>query len=61
MREFRVPLKPPKIPTTSNKSVRFPNEVIDEVEKAIRGTDCSFSYFVVESVRYALEHLNKDS
>lgn len=29
--------KIPKVPPTSNKSVRFPNDMLEEVEAAIRG------------------------
>ena len=35
--------------------------VIDEIEDAIKGTDCTFSAFVVEAVRVALENLKEDS
>lgn len=55
MRDFHIP----KIPATTNKSIRFPNDVIDKVEDAIRGTDCTFSAFVVEAVRVALENLQE--
>ena len=55
MRDFHIP----KIPATTNKSIRFPNDVIDKVEKAIRGTDCTFSAFVVEAGRVALENLQE--
>lgn len=55
MRDFHIP----KIPATTNKSIRFPNDVIDKVEQAIRGTDCTFSAFVVEAVRVALENLQE--
>ena len=55
MRDFHIP----KIPATTNKSIRFPNDVIDKVEEAIRGTDCTFSAFVVEPVRVALENLQE--
>ena len=57
MRKFRIP----SIPPTTNKSIRFPNDVIDEIEEAITGTDCTFSAFVVEAVRVALENLKEDS
>ncbi len=56
MGTFRIP----NIPPTTNKSVRFPNDVIDQVEEAIRGKDCTFSAFVVEAVRVALESLKED-
>lgn len=56
MRKFKIPAVPP----TTNKSIRFPNDVIEEVEEAIRGKDCTFSAFVVEAVRVALENLKED-
>jgi len=51
MRKFKIPSKP----MTTSKGIRFPNDVIEDVEKAIKQTDCTFSAFVVEAVRYALE------
>ena len=57
MRDFHIP----KIPATTNKSIRFPNDVIDKVEEAIRGTDCTFSAFVVEAVRVAVATLEEDT
>lgn len=55
MKPFHIP----KIPATTNKSIRFPNDVIEQVEEAIRGTDCTFSAFVVEATRVALENLKE--
>lgn len=55
MKPFHIP----KIPATTNKSIRFPNDVIEQVEEAIRGTDCTFSAFVVEATRVALEKLKE--
>lgn len=55
MAKFRIP----KTPSSTNKSVRFPNDMIDEVETAIRGTDCTFSAFVVSAVRWALDNLRE--
>ena len=57
MKRFKIPSVPP----TTNKSIRFPNDLIDEIEDAIKGTDCTFSAFVVEAVRVALENLKEDS
>ena len=51
----------PKVPPTTNKTVRFPNDVIEDVEKAIRGTDCTFSAFVIAAVRSALEDLAEET
>lgn len=56
MRKFKIP----KIPSTTSKSIRFPTDVIDEVEEAIRGKDCTFTAFVVEAVRVALENLREE-
>lgn len=56
MKKFRIP----KIPQTTSKSIRFPNDVIEEVEKALVGTECTFSAFVVEAVRVALDNLKED-
>ena len=56
MRKFQIP----KTPRSTTKSVRFPNEVIEEVENAIKGTDCTFTAFVVEATRVALENLKEE-
>ena len=57
MKKFKIP----QIPQTTSKSIRFPNDVIDEVESVLVGTDCTFSAFVVEAVRVALEKLKEES
>ena len=51
--------KIPSIPPTTNKTIRFPNDVIEEVEQAIVGKDCTFSAFVIAAVRAALEDLKE--
>lgn len=56
MKVFKIP----KIPPTTVKSIRFPNDLIENIEVAIRGTDCTFTAFVVEAVRVALENLEED-
>ena len=56
MRKFKIP----SIPPTVRKSVRFPNDIVEEVEKAIQGKECTFSAFVVEAVRVALDNLEQD-
>ena len=50
--------KIPSIPPTTNKTIRFPNDVIQRIEYEIRGKDCTFSAFVIEAVRVALENLS---
>lgn len=56
MRKFKVPV----IPATTSKTVRFPNDIIDQVEVAIRGTGATFSAFVIEATRVALENLAEE-
>lgn len=56
MRVFKIP----KIPPTTAKSIRFPNDLIERIETAICGTDCTFTAFVVEAVRVALANLEED-
>ena len=51
--------KIPSIPQTTNKTIRFPNDVIADVESAINGENCTFSAFVVAAVRAALEELGQ--
>ena len=55
MKKFKIPSVPP----TTNKCIRFPNNVIDEVEQAIQGKSCTLTAFVVEAVRVALENLKE--
>ena len=55
MGKFVIPSTPP----TTNKTIRFPNDMIENVEKAIQGKDCTFSAFVVAAVRAALEELEE--
>jgi len=57
MAKFKIPV----IPRTTNKSIRFPNYIIDEVEEVIKGTECSFTAFVVEAVRVALKDIKDTS
>ena len=57
MKKFRIPSVPP----TTSKSIRFPNDLIEQIAEAIRGKDCTFSAFVVEAVRVALADLEEES
>lgn len=56
MKKFQIPAIPP----TTNKCIRFPNNIIEEVEAAIEGKQCTFTAFVVEAVRVALENLKEE-
>ncbi len=55
-RKFKLPAEP----GTTPKNIRFPNYVIDEVEEAIRGTKITFSAFVIEATKVALENLREE-
>ena len=55
MEKFRIPV----VPSTTNKSIRFPNDVIEAVEGAIVGKECTFTAFVIEAVRVALRNLEE--
>lgn len=57
MGKFQIP----SIPPTTNKTIRFPNDVLEGVEQAIQGKDCTFSAFVIAAVRAALEDLDRES
>lgn len=50
----------PSIPTATVKSVRFPDSMLEEIEEIINTKDCSFSAFVVECVRFALEDIKEN-
>ena len=55
MAKFKIP----SIPPTVNKTIRFPNDVVEGVEKAIQGRDCTFSAFVIASVKNALNDIEE--
>lgn len=55
MKKFQIP----SIPPTTNKCIRFPNNIIEGVEKAIEGKNCTFTAFVVEAVKVALENIEE--
>ncbi len=51
--------KIPSVPMTTQKTIRFPNDIIDRIENNIIGRDCTFSKFVIEAVREILDELEK--
>ena len=56
MKKFKLPA----VPQSTSKSIRFPNEVIEQVEQAIRGTEVTFSAFVIEATRVARAKLREE-
>ena len=55
MGRFQIPSTPPTI----NKTIRFPSDVVEDVEKVIQGKNCTFSAFVIAAVRTALEEVHQ--
>ena len=56
MGKFKIPT----VSSTTNKTVRFPNNNLDRVDKAIQGKDCTFPAFVISVFRAALKKYDKD-
>ena len=52
---FKIPAESP----TTNKTIRFPNDIIKQIGKETQGKDCTFSAFVNAATRAALEELEK--
>ncbi len=46
---------------SENKTIRFPIDIIEEINEAISGKDVSFSNFVIQACRYALDNLESNS
>lgn len=52
--------KIPSIPPTTNKTIRFPNDLVENVENLIQNKDCTFSAFVIAAVRAAVNEVNQE-
>ncbi len=57
MSNFKIPI----IPSTTQRSIRFPNDLIDDVEDTIRGKDTTFSAFIIAATRHAIEELKEEN
>ena len=55
MSNFKIPIIPP----TTQRSIRFPNDLIDDVEKAIKEKETTFSAFIVAATRHAIDELKE--
>lgn len=51
-------LKPKK--QTENKTIRFPQDLVNEIENYIQNKDVTFSRFVIQACEYALEDIKKE-
>jgi len=45
---------------TENKTIRFPIALIAEIEEAIKGHDVTFTGFVIQACRYALDNMDNE-
>lgn len=52
---FKIPV----IPATTQKTIRFPNNIIENIENQLIGTECSFSSFVIAATRNALMEIEE--
>lgn len=46
---------------SENKTIRFPLELVERVNKTIDGHDVSFSNFVIQAVEYTLDHMDEQT
>lgn len=46
---------------TENKTIRFPLKLIKEIENAIEKKDVTFSGFVIQACRYALDNMGTET
>jgi hypothetical protein len=59
--DFMKKFKIPSVPPTTNKCIRFPNDLIEQIETEIKGTNCTFTAFVIEAVKVALANLKEEN
>ena len=48
-----------KKPTSSNRTVRMPDDLIDKIGKIANDKGISFNQLVIQCCEFALEHLNE--
>lgn len=56
MRDFKIP----SIYPSTNKCIRFPNDLIEDIENVIEGKNCTFSAFIVEAARVAVDNIKEN-
>lgn len=49
----------PNIKESENKTIRFPVDLLDEIETVIKENNVTFSGFILQACRYALDNLDK--
>lgn len=45
---------------SSNKTIRMPNELIEQLEDVARKKDVSFSQLIIQCCQYALDNMKAD-
>lgn len=53
MKKFKIPNKPP----TVNKCIRFPEDLVEQVESIIANKNCTFTAFVIAATKDAINKL----
>ena len=56
MEKFKIP----KSPTSHNKTIRIPDELIEKIEDYITKNDCTFTDFIIESIKFAFRNMDKN-
>ena len=46
---------------TENKTIRFPVQLIEQIDQVIGNQDVTFSSFVIQACEYALENMDVDA
>ena len=49
--------EPDKKKETLNKTIRFPKELVDKIEKQVAENDSYFSSFVIQACEYAINEM----
>jgi len=49
--------EPDKKKETLNKTIRFPKELVEKIEKQVAENDSYFSSFVIQACEYAVESM----
>ena len=57
---MKFEFKPDKRKETLNKTIRFPKELVDKIEKQVAENDSYFSTFVIQACEYAVNELETD-
>ena len=57
---MKFEFKPDKRKETLNKTIRFPKELVERIEKQVAENDSYFSTFVIQACEYACEEMETE-